>query len=120
MTKVMRAVVRSVDYAPDDLYAQVPFGATLLRALPGPNRDDYWLGRLDRPLRYAKGGSDREITHIILASRYVGESIHPTVGRVVVGITYVLDEAQVGLPAVDMTRCLYAAIGEAEISVAAG
>jgi len=120
MSEIMKAVVRSVDYAPNDLYAQVPFGATLTRALPGPNRDDYWLARLDHPLRYAGGGTEREIKHIILASRYVGESIHRSVGRVVVGITYVLDEAQIDLPAVDMSRCLYAAIGEAEISVAAG
>jgi hypothetical protein len=112
----MHAIVRSVDYAPPDLYDQVPFEAELFRELPGPNRNDYWLGRLKRPLSYTKDGEQRMVRHVVLASRYVGESIYRGVGRIVVGITYVLDDSQMDLPAVDMTKCLYAAIGEAYIT----
>lgn len=112
----MKAVLLSVDYAPEDLYAQVPFEAELLRELPGPDRTDYWLARLERPLRYARDDAEREIRYLILASRYVEESIRAGIGRIVVGIAYVLDDAQTGLPAVDMSKCLYAAIGEAEVT----
>lgn len=87
-----------------------------LRELPGPDRTDYWLARLERPLRYARDDAEREIRYLILASRYVEESIRAGIGRIVVGIAYVLDDEQTSLPAVDMSKCLYAAIGEAEVT----
>jgi hypothetical protein len=115
----VQARILSVDSAPSELYSQVPFEATLLRQLPGPNgRDDYWLAQVARPLRFAKNGADHEVRYIVLASRFVGQSIHPGVGRITVGIAYVLDEAQLALPAVDMSHCAYVAIGEADIGQA--
>lgn len=112
----MKASILSVDYAPADLEAQIPVEVDLVRQLPGPDRSDYWLGRLDRPLPYAEGDATKEIRYLIVASRHVGESIRAGVGRVVIGIAYVLDDAQAELPAVDMKRCRYVAIGEAEIA----
>ncbi|HEX6533442.1 MAG TPA: hypothetical protein VF041_02525 [Gemmatimonadaceae bacterium] len=112
----MKALILSVDYAPPDLDEQLPVAVDLVRELPGPDRSDYWLGRLDRPLRYAKDGSTRQIRWVILASRYVGQSIRAGVGRITVGIAFVLDDAQAELPTVDMRKCRYAAIGEAEIA----
>jgi len=40
----MQLTVTSVDYAPDELYGQVPFVVNLLRQMPGSDRPDYWLG----------------------------------------------------------------------------
>ncbi len=115
----MRATVQSVDYAPEDLYGQVPFSAELIRRLPGPDRDDYWLGRLERALSYSRAGRVREISHVVLVSRYEGETIHGRVGKVTVGISYVVDESQVDCPTMDLTKCLYVAIGEVKIDAPA-
>ena len=117
----MRVEITAVDWAPADLYEQVPFAAELLRELPGPSRPDYWLARLERPLRWADGpGGPLEVRFIVLTSRYAGETIRGHAGHLVVGIAYVTDDAQVALPEVDMARCVYAAVGEAELPPRAG
>jgi hypothetical protein len=112
----MHATIRSVDSAPADLYDQVPFEVELFRQLPGAYREDYWLGRLEQPLTYAKDGRQWTVRHVILASRFKGQSIARGAGSMAVGIAYVLDEAQIALPAVDMTKCAYVAIGAAYIA----
>src|SRR3981081_4348387 len=99
----MRAEILSVDYAPDDLYGQVPFGAEVIRELPGPDRPDYWLAKLDRPISFAKDGREREVRWIVLSARYVGKVIRPNVGRVTIGLAYVMDEAQADLPSLELS-----------------
>ena len=111
----MNATILSVDYAPADLYDQVPFSATLLRQMPGPDRDDYWLARLEEPLTWLHDGESTTVRHIILISRYAGQTITNHVGRIVVGLSYVIDEAQIELPSVDMEKSAYVAIGEIDI-----
>ena len=115
----MKATVLSVDYAPEDLYDQVPFSCELVRSLSGADRDDYWLGRLERPLRHSTNDGLKTIHHVVLVSRYEGETIHPRIGQITVGISYVVDESQVDLSALDLTKCLYVAIGEVRIDAPA-
>jgi hypothetical protein len=49
----MKITIDSVDYAPDDLYDQVPIVAWLTRQVPGDDRPDYWLCELVRPISWA-------------------------------------------------------------------
>ena len=58
---------------------------------------------------------EREVRWIVLSARYVGKVIRPNVGRVTIGLAYVMDEAQADLPSLELSRCLYAAIGEADV-----
>ena len=57
----------------------------------------------------------RDVRWIVLTSRYVGAVIRPNVWRVTIGLAYATDDAQVDVPALEFSRCLYAAIGEAGI-----
>lgn len=113
---LMNAEILSVDFAPEDLYPQVPFAAELVRRLPGPDRPDYWLAQLAHPIAFAHDGKQHVVRWVVLASRLVGQSIGPSVGRIAIGLAYVLDEAQVELDTLDMRNCLYVAIAEATIS----
>ena len=56
-----RFVLEDVDYDQSggglpvvvpELQRQLPVAARLARRIPGPDRDDYFIGRLERPLRY--------------------------------------------------------------------
>jgi hypothetical protein len=111
----MKAEILSVDHSPKELDDAVPFSAELIRELPGPDRSDYWLARLAQPLSFSHKGHSYTVKWVVLAARYVGQSIRPRVGRIVIGLALVLDDSQVDLPALDMEKCLYAAIGEANI-----
>ena len=112
----MKAEILSVDFAPDDLYPQLPFTAALVRRLPGTDRPDYWLAQLAHPLAFAHDGKPRVIRWVVLASRLAGQSIQPSVGRMSVGLAYVVDDAQVELETLDMRKCLYVAVAEAVIT----
>jgi hypothetical protein len=107
----MKLTISSVDHAPDDLYDQTPFVARLLRALPGPDRPDYWLAELERPLAWQDQGVLRQVTHLIVAARWAGTQIEPHVESLPVGLAYVIDSSQLSEQHVDLAKCKYVAIG---------
>jgi hypothetical protein len=112
----MNAEIRSVDYAPPELDAQLPIRARLVRQVPGPDRPDYWLAELESPLAWREGSNTTAIRWLVLASRYEGQSLSAKRSSVVVAISYVIDESQLDLARLDFSKCHYAAIGEAAIS----
>lgn len=107
----MRLRVEYVDYAPGELYEQVPFHVNLLRLLPGPDRPDYWVGELDRPLRWIVENIEREVTHLVIAARWQGTQVESGVEHLPIGIAYVTDQALINSSEVDLEKCKYVAIG---------
>jgi len=103
--------ILSVDYAPEELYDQTPFAIRLLRQVPGPDRPDYWLGELEQPLRWLNDNHLQEITHVVVAARWVGTQIEPHVSNLPVGLAYVIDRAQLDASQLDFNMCKYVAIG---------
>jgi hypothetical protein len=116
---MMKAEIRRIE-GPDDLVEQVPFTLSLERRLPGPNEADYWLARLDRPLTVSNKGRATQIRWVVLAARFRGQTISSGAADIAVGLAYVLDEAQLELESVDMSKCAYVAIADAYIHPAAG
>ena len=110
----MKLRITSVDYAPDDLYEQTPFEAELLRQLPGPDRPDYWLAEVHKPIRWAKDGKEHNVTHLVLAARWVGGVIAPGIHNTPVNISYVTDQNLLTEKRLDFSRCAYVAIGVAD------
>ena len=110
--RTMRVTIAELDDAPDDLRAQAPFAVNLSRRLPGPDRPDYWLGRLNRPIRWRHEGRERLITHVVLAAKLVGQRIGVE-RKLPVGILYVTDQSQVEDRTVDFAKCSYVAVGMA-------
>ena len=107
----MQLTVTSVDYAPEELYEQTPFVVDLLREIPGPDRPDYWLGKLQRPIRWLDNNLERQITHLVLAARWQGTQIKAKVENLPIGIAYVTDDSQLSESSIDFTKCKYIAIG---------
>ena len=110
----MRIRVTEVDSAPGDLYAQVPFEIDLLRQIPGPDRPDYWLGKLTSPLKWATNGTNNLVTHVIVTARWVGGQFQAGMQRTPVNIAYVVDQSVLQDPKLDFAKCAYVAIGVAD------
>jgi hypothetical protein len=110
----MRFRLIDVDHAPDELASQTPAQGLLLRSIPGPDRPDYWLARLDRPLRWIDEGMERSIDHLVLAARYQGQSIGAGDGRLTVGVAYVVDPTLLADAALTFVKIRYVAIGTIE------
>jgi hypothetical protein len=109
--------IRDVDYAAKDLPDQTPFAASLVRRMPGPDRPDYWLAKLAKPLVWEQPtGARRQIEHLIVASRYQGTTVSETMADLPVGIAYVIDESLLDDELLDFSKCHYVAIGTATSS----
>ena len=110
-TKGSRVSVSDVDSAAVELSAQAPFDVELIRKLPGPDRPDYWLGSLPRPLRWTHEGQQRLVTHVVLAAGMQGTPLgrEPTL----VGIAYVTDMTILDDTSLDFRKCVHVAMGTA-------
>jgi hypothetical protein len=107
----MELIIENVDYAPEELYGQVPIRIELLRELPGPDRPDYWLGKVNTPIKWIENNIEKHITHIVVAARWVGTQIKPGVRNLPVGISYVTDVSLLEDSELDFKKCYYCAIG---------
>ena len=107
----MDLIIESVDYAPNELYGQVPLRISLLREIPGPDRPDYWIGAAVIPIQWIENNLEKEITHVVLAARWVGTRIEPGVQHLPVGIAYVTDPSLLEDQQLDFKKCRYIAIG---------
>jgi hypothetical protein len=105
--------VTSVEHNPPELTDQVPFSLALERLIPGPDRPDYWLGRLDSPLRWIDDNQERKVSHLIVCTPWQETQIEPCVRNLPIGIAYVTDPTQLTDTAVDLGKCKYIANGVA-------
>lgn len=109
----MELTVTSVDYSPPELNEQVPFRIKLLRLLPGPDRPNYWIGEMVKPLRWISENEEKQIENVLVCARWQGTQIAPHVENLPVNIAYVVDQSQLTDTAVDFAKCKYVAIGVA-------
>lgn len=109
----MKLKIVSIDYAPDDLYRQIPCSATLIKKMKGPDRPDYWLAKVDKPIIWEKNKT-KDVNYIILASFFVGTSIKVGFGKISMRLAYVIDESILKDIDLIFEKAEYVAICEAE------
>jgi hypothetical protein len=107
----MRITVTTVDHAPQELRDQLPLVIDLLREIPGDDRPDYWLGKVQRPIGWLVENLPRQVTHVVVAARWEGIRIEPGVESLPVGIAYVTDPSVLADDRLDFTKCSYVTIG---------
>lgn len=133
-----RFVLSSVDYdqmgggvfpAVEELQRQLPVTAKLMRQIPGPDRPDYFVGRLDQPIKYhpvdgfdwgrslpqfvAEDDAGRFvwIYAIIVASLMAGTQLHAGMKGFPVRVAYVIDHTLGRDAKLDFAKCDYISYG---------
>ena len=107
----MELTITSVDYAPGELYEQIPLVVCLIKEMPDDDRPDYWLGEVEAPIKWFHENHEQKITHLILAARWEGTSIEPHAKDLLVGIAYVVDQSLLEDDRLNFRKCEYVAIG---------
>jgi len=106
----MDLTIRSVKYAPGDKSDQLPLRVTVLREIPGPDRPDYWLGKLEEPFRWtSKEDGDFEISYLVLAAQWDDTGVSPGITRLPVGIAYVIDDSLIDDDELGLDKIRYVA-----------
>ena len=111
----MRFKISSVDHEPDDLASQIPVRGRLLRQIAGPDRPDYWLAELGRPLSWLTEDGTRIIRHLVLKARWADTAIQPG-AKIPVGICYVIDDAVLSASSFRSAQAVYVAIGMVKVA----
>ena len=112
----MNVTITSVDYNPPELGDRLPFTITLMRQLPGSDRPDYWLGKLDKAVSWTTEGHKRVIDYVVLCARWQGTKIQPLARDLPVNIAYVTDPSQIEAQRVSFDKAEFVAIGVANVS----
>lgn len=111
----MKLIVNSVDFAPDDLYHQIPFAVNLIKKLEGIDKSQYWLGKLETPINWLHENQRYSITHISVSARWEGTIIEPNVKKLPIGIAFITDLSLLDDSIMNFEKCKYAAIGIADV-----
>jgi hypothetical protein len=116
----MRLRVTSTDYSPEEIDRAVPFELRLLRELPGPDRQDYWLSELISPIVVTIHGQQRNVTHFIVTTRWQGTRIASKVENLPINLAAVVDMSQLTDSSINFTKSEFIAIGVASEAEGAG
>lgn len=111
----MKVSISNLDTAPEGLYSFQPFEAALLKQIPGKDRPDYWLAKLDSPINGQPEAGGKPVTHLVLAARFAGKHITPTATEVAVNIAYVIDQSLLNDSFLNFGKCRYVAIGHCTV-----
>jgi hypothetical protein len=102
----VRLAIDNID-GPRDLADKAPVIVDLLRQISGPDRPDYWIAALEMPLSVAVDNQAREVTHLILAARWVGTAIAQGMKHVPVGVAYVIESSLLTDEQLSFAKCRY-------------
>lgn len=118
------------DTAPRELEWQLPLDGELYRLIPGPDRPDYSLLVLERPLHFypapgfdigrveseqrvedRKGRPMVRVHALLVCARFVGQQLQPGMHDLAVNIAYVIDNSLARDAVVDFSKIEVAATG---------
>lgn len=122
--------ISGFDVAPDELTWQLPINGELYRVIPGPDRPDYSIMLLERPLHFYPGpqlelhrvdedlmtedrqGRTMVRAHaLVLCARFTGQQLHPGMADFPVNVAAVIANSVLSDPSLDFDKISYAAVG---------
>jgi hypothetical protein len=105
--------ILGLDYTSDEFDIKTPFTVHLINMIPGSERPDYWIGKLDNSFTWSKQNKEYEINYDTIATRWEGIEFGNNEAFIPVGISFVLDEDQVSETELDLNKVEYVAVGTA-------
>jgi hypothetical protein len=111
----MKISIGYIDMGPPELFEAVPIRGTVLKVIPGPDRPDYTLVKLDRPITGSHGGPEFVVRYLVVAARLMGLQFGPGKRDVPANIAYVIDESVLTHETLEFSKCLPVGVGAADI-----
>ena len=104
--------IKHLDIAPDELHYQLPIAGKIIRKIPGADRPDYYLAKLNKTIIWTRdNGSTEEISNIVVCSRYKGQQMSPNMDNLAIAIAYVTDNSLLDDAILAFKKIKYAAKG---------
>lgn len=98
----------------ESIAAQLPVTGSLRAVLPGPDRPDYFVCSVDRPIVYRpeiESSAESAADHVILAALFVGDTLHRGMSGLPVRVALVTDNTVLTDERLDFVKCIYVGQG---------
>ncbi len=107
--------ITELEKGPEELKLQLPVKATAIKQIPGKDRPDYIIAKLEKPVIWVDKAKDKatDITYIVVCSRYKGQNVDKDMENMKVAIAYVTDDSLATDNILSFKKCHYVAIGKA-------
>ena len=104
--------IKHLDVGPVELGYQLPISGKIIRKIPGNDRPDYYLAKLNKTIIWnCDNGTTTEVSHIAVCSRYKGQKLAANMNGLAVAIAYVTDQSVLEDYLLSFKKIKYAAKG---------
>lgn len=113
--KPFKIEINEIEKGPKELELQLPISAEAIKELPGKDRPDYILAKLETSLLWVnkKNGTNKEIDFVVLCAKYKGQSINSSMKDMTVAVAYVVDNSIEKDIKLNFKKCKYVAVAKA-------
>ncbi|WP_018127417.1 hypothetical protein [Balneola vulgaris] len=107
--------ISNVEKGPKELMLQLPIQAEVVKQLPGKDRPDYFLAKLESPVLWVDKarGINLEISYMVICSKFKGQKIDNGMKDLKIAIAYVIDDSIINDNLLSLKKLKYVAIGDA-------
>lgn len=113
--KPFKIEITEIEQGPSDLDLQLPIKAEVTKQIPGKDRADYMLAKLEKPVFWVDKTKNinTEIANFVIISKFKGQTIDISMKDLTIAIAYVTDNSVVNDSMLDLRKVKYVAVGKA-------
>jgi hypothetical protein len=107
--------ITSISKGPDELTYQLPISAKIIKQIPGKDRPDYFIAKLEKSIVWVNksDSENKEISHIVLCSKKKNQDVSKDMKGVIIAIAYILHDSVLTDSKLNFKKCKYIAVGTA-------
>ncbi len=116
--KSFKIEITEITKGPQELDLQLPINAEAIKELPGKDRPDYVLAKLETPITWVNKEKNisKEIELVVLCAKFKGQKVEAGMKDLTVAIAYVIDNSIEKDVMLNFKKCKYIAVGIASSS----
>lgn len=114
--KPFKIEITEVEKGPKELRLQLPVKAEAFKQLPGKDRSDYFLTRLDKPILWIEKEFKKEVELVVICAKFKGQSVSNDMNNITIAVAYVVDDTIENDAVLSFKKCKYVAVAKASAS----
>jgi hypothetical protein len=113
--KPFKIEINTTEKGPKELELQLPISAEAIKELPGKDRPDYVLAKLELPILWVNKEKEisKEIDFVVLCAKFKGQSVSSSMKNMTVAVAYVIDNSIQDDVTLNFKKCKYVAVATA-------
>lgn len=113
--KPFKVEITSIEKGPKELELQLPINAEAIKELPGKDRPDYILAKLESSIWWVNKEKEinKEIDFVVLCAKFKGQTVDSNMENMTVALAYVIDDFITEDGVLNFKKCEYIAVARA-------